>query len=107
MRPILSLRARRRNRAPPPRYGFKAPQGVPNVLVILIDDLGYGAKPHGASHQPQSPPVNNGFSSPRSLQRFPVKPPNVPSALAPLAEVLNRRAPVHDLVQAISQCRAV
>ena len=27
----------------PPRQEVKAPQGAPNVLVILIDDLGFGA----------------------------------------------------------------
>lgn len=27
---------------PPPRFDIKAPQGAPNVLVILLDDMGFG-----------------------------------------------------------------
>ncbi len=37
-----------RQATPPPRFEVKAPQGAPNVLVILLDNLGYGAtKPFG------------------------------------------------------------
>src|SRR5260370_4217311 len=32
-----------RKATPPPRFEVKAPQGAPNVLVILLDNLGYGA----------------------------------------------------------------
>ncbi|HSF52616.1 MAG TPA: arylsulfatase [Algoriphagus sp.] len=32
-----------RNTTPPPRFEVKAPKGAPNVLVILIDDMGFGA----------------------------------------------------------------
>jgi len=32
-----------RNATPPPRFEVKAPTGAPNVLVILIDDMGFGA----------------------------------------------------------------
>jgi arylsulfatase len=32
-----------RNVKPPPRYETKAPAGAPNVVIILIDDLGFGA----------------------------------------------------------------
>jgi len=32
-----------RNATPPPRFQVKAPDGAPNVLVVLIDDLGFGA----------------------------------------------------------------
>ncbi len=28
---------------PPPRFEVKAPQGAPNVVIVLIDDLGFGA----------------------------------------------------------------
>lgn len=31
-----------RNATPPPRFEVKAPEGAPNVLVVLIDDLGFG-----------------------------------------------------------------
>jgi len=39
--PITELDARKAT--PPPRFEVKAPQGAPNVLVILLDNLGYGA----------------------------------------------------------------
>ncbi len=32
-----------RNATPPPRFEAKAPAGAPNVVVVLIDDLGFGA----------------------------------------------------------------
>jgi hypothetical protein len=28
---------------PPPRFEVKAPAGAPNVVIVLIDDLGFGA----------------------------------------------------------------
>ena len=31
-----------RKATPPPRFEVKAPEGAPNVLVILIDDMGFG-----------------------------------------------------------------
>ena|SRR5437773_4358867 len=31
-----------RTAKPPPRFDLKAPAGAPNVLVILIDDMGFG-----------------------------------------------------------------
>ncbi len=31
-----------RNATPPPRFEVKAPAGAPNVLVVLIDDMGFG-----------------------------------------------------------------
>src|SRR5512147_1415854 len=31
-----------RNATPPPQFEVKAPTGAPNVLIILIDDMGYG-----------------------------------------------------------------
>src|ERR1019366_9004979 len=44
--PITEIDARKAK--PPPRFEVKAPQGAPNVLVILLDNLGYGAtKPFG------------------------------------------------------------
>jgi arylsulfatase A-like enzyme len=32
-----------RNVKPPPRFEVRAPQGAPNVVIVLIDDLGFGA----------------------------------------------------------------
>jgi hypothetical protein len=31
-----------RNATPPPRFEVKAPPGAPNVLIVLIDDMGFG-----------------------------------------------------------------
>lgn len=31
-----------RNATPPPRWEVKAPKGAPNVVVVLIDDMGFG-----------------------------------------------------------------
>lgn len=38
--PITELDAR--NAKAPPRFDVKAPKGAPNVLIILIDDMGFG-----------------------------------------------------------------
>src|SRR6476620_9149521 len=27
---------------PPPRFDLKAPKGAPNVVVVLLDDIGFG-----------------------------------------------------------------
>jgi arylsulfatase A-like enzyme len=44
--PITELDVRKAT--PPPRFEIKAPDGAPNVLVILLDNLGFGAtKPFG------------------------------------------------------------
>jgi arylsulfatase A-like enzyme len=32
-----------RNATPPPRFGVQAPEGAPNVVIVLIDDIGFGA----------------------------------------------------------------
>jgi arylsulfatase len=32
-----------RKATPPPRFEVKAPAGAPNVVIVLIDDLGFGA----------------------------------------------------------------
>jgi hypothetical protein len=31
-----------RDAKPPPRFEIKAPAGAPNVLVVLVDDIGFG-----------------------------------------------------------------
>lgn len=31
-----------RNATPPPRHEIKAPEGAPNVVLVLIDDIGFG-----------------------------------------------------------------
>jgi arylsulfatase len=38
--PITELDARKAT--PPPRFEVKAPAGAPNVLIVLIDDMGFG-----------------------------------------------------------------
>ena len=39
--PITELDAR--NAEAPPRFEVKAPEGAPNVVIVLIDDIGFGA----------------------------------------------------------------
>ena len=31
-----------RDAKPPPRFEVKAPAGAPNVLIVLVDDMGFG-----------------------------------------------------------------
>jgi hypothetical protein len=31
-----------RDATPPPRFEIKAPAGAPNVLIVLVDDMGFG-----------------------------------------------------------------
>jgi len=38
--PITELDVR--NATAPPRFEVKAPEGAPNVLIVLIDDMGFG-----------------------------------------------------------------
>src|SRR5262249_32267458 len=38
--PITEVDARKAT--PPPRFEVKAPAGAPNVLIVLIDDMGFG-----------------------------------------------------------------
>jgi len=38
--PITELDAR--NVKPPPRFEIKAPKGAPNVVIVLLDDIGFG-----------------------------------------------------------------
>jgi arylsulfatase A-like enzyme len=38
--PITELDAR--NVEPPPRFEVKAPKGAPNVVIVLLDDIGFG-----------------------------------------------------------------
>lgn len=40
LKPITELDAR--NAKAPPRFQIKAPAGAPNVLIVLIDDMGFG-----------------------------------------------------------------
>jgi arylsulfatase A-like enzyme len=40
-KPYTELDARKAT--PPPRFDVKAPKGAPNVVVVLIDDVGFGA----------------------------------------------------------------
>jgi arylsulfatase A-like enzyme len=39
--PPFSITLDVRNAKPPPRFEVKAPKGAPNVLVVLVDDLGF------------------------------------------------------------------
>ena len=39
---MVSVELDARNTTPPPRFEVKAPEGAPNVLIALIDDMGFG-----------------------------------------------------------------
>ena len=41
-KPPLYTELDARNVKPPPRFEVKAPAGAPNVLIVLIDDMGFG-----------------------------------------------------------------
>src|SRR4029079_17696548 len=40
LKPITELDARKAKA--PPRFEIKAPKGAPNVVIVLIDDMGFG-----------------------------------------------------------------
>src|ERR1700733_10029291 len=52
--PIATLDAR--DAKAPPRFEVKAPAGAPNVLIVLIDDMGFGQSSAfgGAIHTPNA-----------------------------------------------------
>jgi len=53
-----------RNVTPPPRFEVKAPDGAPNVLIVLIDDMGFGMSDSygGPIHMPTATRLaNNGL----------------------------------------------
>jgi len=53
-----------RNATPPPRFAITAPTGAPNVLIVLIDDMGYGqpSANGGPVHMPNMERLaNNGL----------------------------------------------
>lgn len=50
-----------RKATPPPRFEVKAPKGAPNVLIILIDDQGFGVS--SAFGGPVNEPVLAGLAS--------------------------------------------
>src|ERR1043166_3499854 len=53
-----------RNATPPPRFEVKAPAGAPNVLIVLIDDMGFGMSEAfgGPIHMPTATRLaNNGL----------------------------------------------
>ncbi len=41
-KPPLYTELDARNAKPPPRFEVKAPDGAPNVLIVLLDDMGFG-----------------------------------------------------------------
>jgi arylsulfatase A-like enzyme len=58
--PITELDARKAT--PPPRFEVKAPAGAPNVLIILLDDMGFGQASAfgGPIHMPTLERLANG-----------------------------------------------
>jgi arylsulfatase len=58
--PVIELDAR--NVKPPPFFQVKAPDGAPNVLIVLIDDMGFGQSSAfgGPVHMPTVEALANG-----------------------------------------------
>ncbi len=58
--PVTELDAR--NAKAPPRFEVKAPKGAPNVLIVLIDDMGFGQSSAfgGPIHMPTLEKMANG-----------------------------------------------
>ena len=50
-----------RNAAPPPRFEVKAPPNAPNILIVLIDDMGFGQSSAfgGPIHMPTAEQLAN------------------------------------------------
>jgi arylsulfatase A-like enzyme len=50
-----------RDAQPPPRFDVKAPDGAPNVLIVLIDDMGFGMSDSfgGPIHMPNATRLAN------------------------------------------------
>jgi arylsulfatase len=58
-RPVYTELDARKVKAPPP-YDVKAPQGAPNVVIVLIDDMGFGVP--GAFGGPVPMPTLDGLA---------------------------------------------
>jgi len=68
-----------RNATPPPRFEVKAPAGAPNVIVVLVDDLGFaGTSAFGGPVKTTTSPTWAGSSRP--VRRFPGTPARYPTA---------------------------
>ena len=60
-----------RDAKPPPRFEVKAPEGAPNVLIVLIDDMGFGQSSAfgGPIHMPTVEALaNEGCASTSSIR---------------------------------------
>jgi len=61
-KPPLYTELDARNVTPPPRFQVQAPAGAPNVLIVLIDDMGFGQSSAfgGPVHMPTVEALANG-----------------------------------------------
>ena len=59
-----------RNVKAPPRFEVKAPAGAPNVVIVLIDDIGFGAAEHLRRPDPDADARPAGAGGP-ALQQLP------------------------------------
>ena len=61
-KPPLYTELDARNATPPPRFQVQAPKGAPNVLIVLIDDMGFGQSSAfgGPVHMPTVEALANG-----------------------------------------------
>ena len=52
-----------RNATPPPAFEVTAPEGAPNVLLILIDDMGFGVSSTFGGPAQMSTPPSTGWAN--------------------------------------------
>src|SRR3972149_12032553 len=65
--PITELDARKAKA--PPRFEVKAPKGAPNVVIVLIDDMGFGA-PSAFGGPINMPPLDKVAANGSRYNRF-------------------------------------
>jgi hypothetical protein len=87
-----------RNATAPPRFEVKAPAGAPNVVVILIDDMGFGVFHTTSLCSPTRVALltgynhhsNNAGSIMETSTAFPGNNAVRPQSITPMAEVLRQ-----------------
>ena len=80
-----------RNATPPPRFEVKAPAGAPNVLIVLIDDMGFGQS--GSFGGPIRMPTVDRLANARiAVQQF----PHHGALLAHAGRAAQRAQPSHE-----------
>jgi len=75
------------NTKPPAPFNVKAPEDAPNVVIVLIDDLGLGATTTFGGPI-KTPTMDNTGSIMETATAYPGNTVSLPQSVAPLAEML-------------------